>query len=93
VFGPPEGRPTKTQLHEAVVYPRVLHLAFSIWKVHNSPEAAIPACANKPDNMEPYGRIPMLMHASHGTGASVICFKLPEAKPRQNRSYPQETLH
>jgi hypothetical protein len=57
----------KTNLHEAVVCPRVLHLAFSLWKVHNNPEAAIRACANKLDNMEPYGRIPMLTHASHGT--------------------------
>jgi hypothetical protein len=83
MFGPPEGRPTKTQLHEAVVYPRVLHLAFSIWKVHNNPEAAIPACANKLDIMEPYGRIPMLTHASRGTGAPAIC-KIAK-RPRQGK--------
>jgi hypothetical protein len=76
VFGPPEGRPTKTQLHEAVVYPRVVPLAFSIWQVHNNPGAAIAPWANKPDNMEPYGRIPMLTHASHGTGAPAICCKI-----------------
>jgi hypothetical protein len=35
MFGPPEGRPSKTQLHKAVVYPRVVSLAFSVRQVHN----------------------------------------------------------
>jgi hypothetical protein len=84
VFGPPEGRPTKTNLHEAVVCSRVVPLAFSIWKVHNNPGAAIPPCANKPDNMEPYGRIPMLTHASHGTGAPAIGCKIAK-RPRPGK--------
>jgi hypothetical protein len=55
LFGPPEGWPTKTILHEAEMCTRVVHLASSTWKVHNNPRAAIPACANKLDNMEPLG--------------------------------------
>jgi hypothetical protein len=84
MFGPPEGRPSKTQLHEAVVCPRVVPLAFPIWQVHNNPGAAIPPCANKPDNMEPYGRIPMLTHASHGTSAPAICCKIAK-RPRPGK--------
>jgi hypothetical protein len=67
-----------------VICPRVVHLAFSIWKFHNNPEAAIPAFANKLDNMEPYGRIPMLTHTSHGTGAPAICCKIAK-RPRQGK--------
>jgi hypothetical protein len=94
VFGPPERRPTKTQLHEAVVYPRVVLLAFSIWQVHNNPGAAIPQCANKPDNMEPYGRIPMLTHASHGTPwhrrPSDLLQNRQMAKARQTEAIPKK---
>jgi hypothetical protein len=67
-------------------------LAFSIWKVHNNPDAAIPACASKLDNMEPYGRIPMLTHALHGTGARQFVVKSPDGQGKANRSYSQETL-
>jgi hypothetical protein len=84
MFGPPEDKLTKTQLHEAVVYSRVVSLAFFVWQVHNNPGAAIPPCANKPDNMEPYERIPMLTHALHGTGAPVICCKIAK-RPRPGK--------
>jgi hypothetical protein len=64
-------------------------LALSIWKVHN-PRAAIPACTNKLDNMEPYGRIPMLAHASHGTGAPAICCNIAKRpRPGKQRLSPR----
>jgi hypothetical protein len=87
MFGPPEGRLQKpTCTKQRVVYPRVVHLPCPSGKLQLNPRAAITACANKLDNMEPYERIPMLTHTLR------FIVKLPDGQTKANRSYPQETL-
>jgi hypothetical protein len=69
----PVGRPSKTNLHEVVLNNTEQPTCpDQLARKRLNPRAANIACANKPDNMEPYGRIPMLTLASHGTGAPAI---------------------
>jgi hypothetical protein len=82
----------KTNLHEAVVYPRVVHLAFSIWKVHNNPRAAIPHAQTSSITWNPIGGSPCWQMLRMTQAPRRFVVKSPDGQGKANRSYLYETL-